>query len=278
MRLFILWVFLGLATSVAHAWSTLEDWALVVATQLKARDPLPVLSHYGASLSLPEAYDVQRRVVRLIAGDDPPIAGYKASLTRPRGQVAFDVREPITGVILKPGILRGPQTLRMRDFKQLTIAPGLAFVLKSAITKPLTDMGELQAAVGTAMPAIDLSDYRFETAEGLRATDLVAANTGFARVLLGRPLPAADPATVNALLVELEYNDTVVDRGRAVNVMGNQYTALYWLVNQVLRQGGALPAGTLLVTGGFSDPVPARLGSYVAKYWDMMNLEFTLEH
>jgi len=278
MRLLILWGFLCLAAPAAEAWSTLEDWALIVATQLKARDPLPVLSHYGASLSLPEAYDVQRRVIRLVAGDDPPIAGYKASLTRPRGQVEFDTREPITGVILKSGVLRGPQTLRMRDFKRLTIAPGLAFQLKSPITKPLTNMAELPAVVGAAMPAIDLSDYRFEAGQGLQASDLVAANAGFARILLGRPLPAADPATVNALLVELVYNDTVVDRGRAVNVMGNQYTALYWLVNQVLQQGGSLPAGTLLVTGGFSDPVPARLGSYVAKYWGIVDVEFTLEH
>ena len=33
----------------AVAWSTLDDWALVVATQIKSKAPLPVLSNYGAA-------------------------------------------------------------------------------------------------------------------------------------------------------------------------------------------------------------------------------------
>jgi len=269
-------VCLFLLSRSGFGWSTLDDWATVVATQIATRQPLPVLSTYGAGLSLVDAYEVQKRVVQRLAAPED-IAGFKASLTRPLGQVQYDVREPITGVVLKAGLLKGEVALRLRDFKRLTIAPGLAFVIKKRIDKPLNDMAQLAPLIGTVMPVIDFSDFRFERDTGMNASDLVAGNTAFARLLLGKPLAASDPATVNGVLVELSHYGTVVDRGRAVNVMGNQYTALYWLINKLLMQGWELPAGTILVTGGFSDPVTARLGEYVAKYWDETELKFTVE-
>jgi 2-keto-4-pentenoate hydratase len=276
MRRIIVFVWLSALSVGALAWSTLDDWAAVVATQITARQPLPVLSAYGAALSLVDAYEIQKRVAQRLARD-ADIAGFKASLTRPRGQVEFNVREPVTGVILKDGLLRGEITLHLRDFKRLTIAPGLGFVTKSRITKPLTDLAQLNALIGAVVPVIDFSDFRFEREQGLSATDLVAGNAAFARLLVGKPLAAIDPASINGMLVELAYNDTVVDRGRAVNVMGNQQTALFWLINKLLAQGWPLPAGTLLMTGGLSDPVPARLGTYLAKFWDTTDLEFVIE-
>lgn len=127
------------------------------------------------------------------------------------------------------------------------------------------------------MPVIDFTDFRFERDTGLSGADLVAGNAAFARLLVGKPLAAIDPVSINGLLVELSRNDLVIDRGRAVNVMGNQQTALFWLINQLLVQGWALPAGTLLVTGGFSDPVPAHPGRYLVKIWDTTDLKFTIE-
>ena len=233
---------LFLLTRAALGWSTLEDWAAVVATQIETRQPLPVLSTYGAALSLVDAYEVQKRVIQRLA---PPedIVGFKAGLTRPGGQVRFDAREPVTGVVLKPGLLKGDTTLRLRDFKHLTIAPGLGFVIRKRISKPLTDMAQLGPLIGAALPVIDFSDFHFERDRGLNAADLVAGNIATARVLVGKPLAGTDPATVNGVLVELSHYGKVVDRGRAVNVMGNQYTALFWLINKLLAQGWALPAG-----------------------------------
>jgi 2-keto-4-pentenoate hydratase len=99
----------------------------------------------------------------------------------------------------------------------------------------------------------------------------------FARLLVGKPLAATDSTTVNGVLVELSLDAVVVDRGRAVSVMGSQQTALFWLINKTLAQGWKLEPGMLLVTGGFSDPVLARPGRYVAKYWDASDLHFTVE-
>ncbi|MGH8597838.1 MAG: 2-keto-4-pentenoate hydratase [Gammaproteobacteria bacterium] len=265
----------SLSTAV-DAWSTLEDWAAIVATQIKHKQPLPILSAYGAGLSLSDAYAVQKMVVaELIAATE--IAGYRASLTRPRGQVAFGLREPVTGVLARPELLHTHARLRLRDFKRLTIAPGLGFVLKSAIRAPLSDLSEVAAKIAEVIPVVEFSDLNFEQPAGFGAADFIVANNGFSKIIVGKPLPNADGATINAIFFELLLADAVVDRGRATNVMGSQHTALYWLINRLLAQGWRLEAGALLVTGGFSDPVPAARGTYTARFWDVGDLTFTIE-
>ena len=257
------------------AWSTLDDWAAVVAIQIKSRQPLPIFSNYVAGLNLNDAYEIQKRVVQRLAGQDS-LAGFIATLTRPMGQVEFNAREPVTGGILKAGLLQGDPALRLRDFSHLTIAPGIGFILKKRITRPLTERTQLGAFIGAVVPVVNFADVHFERATGISATDLVAGNVAFAHVLVGPPLPTLDPTSINALLVELFCDNKVVDRGRAVNVMGDQRIALMWLVNKLLQQGWDLPAGTLLVTGGFSDPVIARHGEYRAKFWDTTDLRFSV--
>lgn len=265
---------LGLA-GPSLAWSTLHDWATVVSTQIKDRQPLPVLSAYGVALDMADAYEVQKLVVQGLALRHK-VAGYKAGLTRPKGQVRFDVREPVTGVVFRESILRGAPVLLRREFKQLTIAPGLGYVLRTKLTAPLKDPDQTLAVVAAILPVVDFSNFDFDHPGTVMGADLVAGNTASARLLVGKPFTDTSPATLDGLLVELSREGTVVDRGRGVNVMGGQRQALFWLINRLLAQGWELPAGTLLVTGGLSDPVPAELGEYSAHFWDHATLEFRI--
>ena len=258
---------------VVAAWSTLDDWATVVASQVESRQPLPVLSAYGIGLTLGDAYAVQKLVIQRLAGSRA-VVGFRAALTRPRAQVAFDVREPVTGVILKGGILRGEPALSLRQLPGLTIAPGLGFVLRKRVAEPLTSADGIEALVSAVFPVIDLSNPDFEREGRVSGADLVAGNAAFGRVLLGKPLPDTHPDTFNGVLVELTHQSQVIDRGRGVNLMGDQRNALRWLINTLLQQGWELSPGTLLVTGGLSDPVPAKPGEYTARYWGQGELSF----
>jgi 2-keto-4-pentenoate hydratase len=266
---------LGWSACPVWAWSTLHDWATVVSTQIKDRQPLPVLSAYGVGLDMADAYAVQKLVVQGLAMR-AKVAGYKAGLTRPKGQVRFNVREPVTGVVFRENILRGNPVLLRRQFKQLTIAPGLGFVLRAKVSAPLTDPAQTAALIAAVLPVIDFANFDFEQPQAATGTDLVAGNTATARVLVGKPLADSSPATLDGLLVELSREGTVVDRGRGVNVLGGQRQALMWLINRLLAQGWELPAGALLVTGGLSDPVPAKPGEYSAHFWDHGTLEFRI--
>ena len=262
--------------SGANAWSTVDDWALVVATQIKSKAPLPALSSYGAGLTLVDAYAVQRQVAAQL-GEHDKVAGFRASLTRPRAQVEFDVREPVSGVIFASGIVRGAALFKLREFKQLMLAPGLGFVLKTTVTAPLTDLGQVEKLISAVIPVVEFSDYRFDSKGRVRAEDFAANNAAFARLLTGRPFDHVDATTINGVITEMMRAEVVIDRGRAINVMGSQYTALYWLINHLLKQGWTLPAGHLLVTGALSDPIRGEAGHYAVSFGSSASLAFDIE-
>jgi 2-keto-4-pentenoate hydratase len=262
-----------LFAAAAPAWSTLDDWATVVASQVESRQPLPVLSAYGIGLTLGDAYAIQKRVIQRMSGSRA-VGGFRAALTRPRAQVAFDVREPVTGAILRGGILRGEPALSLRQLPGLTIAPGLGFLLRKRVAQPLASADGIEALVSSVFPVIDLSNPDFEREGRVSGADLVAGNAAFGRILLGKPLPDTHPDTFNAVLVELLHQSRVIDRGRGVNLMGDQRNALRWLINTLLQQGWELSPGMLLVTGGLSDPVRAKPGEYTARYWGLGELSF----
>ncbi|MBI2802730.1 MAG: hypothetical protein HYX63_21035 [Gammaproteobacteria bacterium] len=275
LRFITLGALIGLSLNVV-AWSTVDDWAAIVVTQLRSRQPLPALSTYGAGLDVASAYAVQHQVLDELTTNDK-IAGFRVSLTRPLGQVRFKVHEPVTSAVLHSGLLRGTATFKLRDFKRLQIAPALGYVLKVAVAKRLNDLKELDALIGSVVPAVDFSNFDFERETDWRGEDLIAANGAFVALLVGKPLAAIDANAVNSVLTELTRDGQVIDRGRAVNVMGSQYTALYWLINRLLDQGWALQPGTVLVTGPLSDPVPAKPGKHIARYWDASDVTFTVE-
>ncbi len=248
---------------------------MVIATQLKAKQPLPVLSQYGAALSLPDAYHVQRRALQEVLGPESP-AGFRAALTRPRGQVQYNVREPVTGVVLKSGIKKGEAAFNLRQYKHLMAAPGLAYVIKTKLNRKVHDLRELESALSTALPIIDFADPHFEPGIKVHGSDFIANNLAFTAVMVGKPLASTATETLNGLSYEMLRNGEVIDRGHAMSVMGSQMTALFWLVNQLIQQGWRLEPGMLLITGGFSDPVTLKPGDYTVRFWEAANFEFSV--
>jgi 2-keto-4-pentenoate hydratase len=275
MRIVATVIACSIYSAAAGAWTTLDDWATVIATQMAGRQSLPVPSGYGSALSLDEAYRVQRMVADELARVNP-IVGFRASLTRPRAQVAFGVRQPVSGVIFSDQVLHGEVRLNLKLFNALTVVPAMGFVLQGAPVATLTDPRQVAPLIAQVVPVVDFADLRYDSAARLGGADFVATNNGAARVLVGEPLDPDIAAAVDSIVTEMAIDDVVIDRGRAVNVMGGQILALQWLINQLLSRGYSIPAGSLLVTGGLSDPVPARPGIHVVRFGDGVALRFEI--
>ena len=257
------------------AWTTLEDWADIIAVQQRKRQPLPVLSQYGAGLDLADAYHVQRLAVEALDGHGD-LAGYALGLTRPWTQQRFGLSAPVS--CLLPGaqrIARGTP-IPLGQHRRAMLGYGLGFVAARAQRIPLANAAEARALVAAVVPLVVLFDYGFEPAAALRGEDYIALNCALAGYLSGKPLPSADPALVNGVFVELERDGEVIDRGKATNVLGEQYAALLWLVNKVIGQGHAIEQGALLATGPLGDVVPAAPGRYAARFRDLDDLRFEL--
>jgi 2-keto-4-pentenoate hydratase len=272
LRLFICLIFWSAAAS---AWSVLDSWADVVLTQIRAHQPLPILTSLDPALTLEDAFSIQRTVVRELTLQVPPV-GFRADLTTPLGRAKLHSDRAITLAILKDQWLNNGATILRPASSKLRVAPALAFTLRQPVQRQLLRVSDAWAYIRDVRPAVLLLD---DTAVGpgkLQLPDLVAANGGLARVVVGAPFARADSQSVDAIFLEMLRAGVVVDRAKATNVMGGQYAALRWLLNDLLVRGWTTQAGQLLVTGPLSEPVPAQVGSWLVDYRDQGKLEFTI--
>lgn len=262
---------------IAQAWSTLDNWADVVLLQTQARRPLPTITSLEPSLKLDDAYGIQQRVVRELGGRTP-LVGFRADLTSPLSRARLRGTEPITSAVLKDQWLAPGAWVTRAAKSQLKVAPALGFTLNVPITSPVTAVADLAVKVKEVRPVVLLVDYNFDDSAPLQVQDLVAANGAKARLVVGEPFRSSEPSVVDATFVEMRRADEIVMRGKATNVMGGQYEALRWQVNQLIARGWQLKPGFLLVTGPLAEPVPAEVGDWQADYWEHAQLKFSVEY
>lgn len=257
------------------AWSTLENWADVLIIQLRAKQPLPALSAYGATLSLPDAYEVQRLLVRELSTQSP-VVGFKAELTTPLARVKMRGDSAVTSAILKRDLLTPGAEVGPAGPGEHSISPAIGFLIKQRLDKPVGDVAALPALIEKAVPVVMVLDQKFENRAAVRATDLVAVNGAHTHLVVGKPFPRAEPTIVDAQFIEVLHDGNVIDRAKATNVMGSQAYALQWLINDLVRRGMAIVPGQLLVTGPLAEPMPISPGTYTVDFWEHERIGITL--
>lgn len=265
---------------VAAAADDLENWTQVLVTQSRQGEPLPVLSDYGAEISLEDAYSMQRALVDALLQVPPKdsIGGFKASLTDALSQISYKIDTPVSGVLFKRKALAPGAEINLADYKAPTLEFELGFILDHAVTSVIANVEQLKPMIRRVVPVIDFSDFRYEHLAGLRGPELVAGNVAASGYIVGNPLASKNDETVNGVFVELVRNGEVVDRGKATNVMGDQFKALLWLVNNLIRHGYRIEAGQLLLTGAMGASNIARPGEYLVRYRDLEDIPFLITY
>lgn len=230
------------------------------------------------AVSLEAAYIQQRRVVNKALGARSP-AGFKAGLTTKESQQRFSLHEPIAGVLWPDSALvysGEPATISRDRFRRPMLEMELAFRVKALIPEPLADVSEVRHVISDVMPALELPDLGFDSAVGVSGEAVVAANAGARYFLLGAPRPV-EQVDVNAVRATLSLNGKHVQRAEATQVMGNQWRALYWLINKMVSEGWVIQPGQILLTGAMAEMLPLEGGLYQANFSELGELSLQVE-
>jgi 2-keto-4-pentenoate hydratase len=231
--------------------------------------PLPLPSAEGP-FSLEAAYLVQAKVVEDLRRGDQLI-GFKAGLTTAAARARIGATEPVAGALLASGWLRDKAEVRLGR-RPVFVEVELGFVLGSRVDRPVADVESLRALVRGVKPVVELPEVPFEERAPMTPADLVAANVGAARYVVGREMPIADvdPAALDATL---SRGTETVARGGGGD---DPWETLLWLVNRTVGNGYAIEPGFVLLTGALHDPVPATPGSWLAWFGPLGRLGFTI--
>ncbi|GAA6131352.1 2-keto-4-pentenoate hydratase [Halopseudomonas sabulinigri] len=208
---------------------------------------------------LTQAYAAQRQWQQLSLARGDRIAGYKLGVSNPKAQAALGLNGPLQGVLLASAQRQAGATLSYADFLAPRAEIEVAMVFAEALSDPELDRSQLVAALHAIVPALEICDSAIA---GWPKTlfDAVADNLSSGGYLLGEPQRNSTGIDVSALTATLEINGEQVAEGNTGSAMGDPIDACLWLVRDLLRKGGGIKAGDIILTGALTGLHPIAAG------------------
>lgn len=218
-------------------------------TGRETQTPIPCLTQTYGSFSMDKAYQIQATLAKKLSKKLGPVVGYKVAYASKAAQQQFGVDEPASGPLFLLQRVPTGSKLPAHAFMELLIETEIAFTLSKRIDRPIKDVAEIKDYVKWVHTAFDLSDERFVTGQTKPTPqDAIANGVGAHFFVLG---PAMDPSKVNvdAIIIKLILNGKTITESPATNVMGSPWNSLLWLANHVVKHGGTLEPGAVVLTG-----------------------------
>jgi len=242
---------------------------------------IPCLTQTYGSFSMDKAYQIQATLAKKLSKKLGPVVGYKVAYASKAAQQQFGVDEPASGPLFLLQRVPTGSKLPAHAFMELLIETEIAFTLSKQIDHPIKDVTEIKDYVKWVHPAFDLGDSRFvEGQTKPTPQDAIANCVGAHFFVLG---PAMDPSKVNvdAVTIKLIRNGKTIEQSPATNVMGSPWNSLLWLANHVVKLGGKLQPGMVVVSGtaapAYRVKGEAIMGDYVGDCGPLGKVTLTIE-
>jgi 2-keto-4-pentenoate hydratase len=220
-----------------------------ILTAKETRTQIPYVTKTYRLFSVEQAYEIQDLLTNKLRQKMGGLAGYKVAYASKAAQKQFGVDEPARGPFFMVQRLSSGSKIPVEEFNEITIETEVAFTLGRRIDKPVKDIAALKPFVKWVHTAFDAGDFPY-TADPENPTpqDMIAAFTGAHLFVLG---PAVEPEKVNidTAVLRLARNGQTIRQSAAANVMGSPWNSLLWLVNHVVKHGGVMEPGYVVLTG-----------------------------
>jgi len=247
----------------------------------KTQTQIPSLTQTYGSFSMDKAYQIQALLTKKLSKELGPVIGYKVAYASKAAQQQFGVNEPASGPLFLLQRLPSGSKLPASAFMELTLETEIAFTLSKGIDRPIKDIAEIKDYVKWVHTAFDLGEHRFvEGQTKPTPQDSIASGVGAHFFVLG---PAIDPSKVNVDTVTLKLirNGQTITESPATNVMGSPWNSLLWLANQVVKLGGTVQPGAVVVSGtaapAYKVKGKAIMGDYVGDCGPLGKVTLTID-
>ncbi|WP_441280804.1 2-keto-4-pentenoate hydratase [Tardiphaga sp. 862_B3_N1_1] len=189
------------------------------------------------SLTLEEAYAVQVEVARLRCADGDAVAGYQVGCIGPGVVSQFGMSGPIHARVFRSEVHVSGSNLRHGAYANLAIEGEMALRI-----------GENNLIVA-AFPVIELHNFVFKAP--VRTLAELTANNGInAGVVVSQDLQTTPlDYWESSKTLSISVNGATIDSGALWAMTGGPAEVLDWLRSDLVRFGGALKPGDLVLAG-----------------------------
>jgi 2-oxo-3-hexenedioate decarboxylase/2-keto-4-pentenoate hydratase len=244
--------------------------AQAIATARRAHQPLEALSAELHPEDEAAGYRIQRAVHELLVQDAGQLVGYKIGCTSKVMQDYLGIPHPCAGGVFAHGLHETDVALRAGDFVRVGVECEIAVRLGRdlpASAAPFT-AAQVQAAIGSCHPAIEIVDDRYVRWEALGAPTLIADDFFAAGCVLGAEVARAALPDLAEVRGRALINGELAGEGSGADVLGHPHHALAWLANHLAAEGGSLRAGQIVLTGSLVKTLWLKPGDRVVMELD----------
>lgn len=215
-------------------------------------------------MTIDDAYACQQAWVDLMVASGREVVGHKIGLTSKAMQRAVNIDEPDFGALTDDMMMPNGVVLEAARFCDPQLEVELAFVLRDPLRGDVT-AADVRRATEYAVPALELIDarsYRTDPTDRVTRTvrDTIADNAADAGVIVGDVRFHPDDVDLRWVAAVLKRNGVVEETGVAAGVLDDPVQGIVWLARRLALYDVELAAGTTVLCGSFTRPVPCRAG------------------
>ena len=229
--------------------------------QLNARDTTKITDEYPG-MDWADAYAIQDEILRRKLARGARMAGCKAGLTSHAKMKQMGVATPVFGFLVDEFTVPDGGEVKMSALIHPKVEPEICFVTRTELRGPGCHIANVLAACDFVLPGIEVIDSRYRDFK-FDLKSVVADNTSASRFVVGGRIADARGVDLRTMGIVLEKNGEPVSFGAGAAVLGHPAAAVAMLVNHLGERGQALPAGSLVLSGGITEAVAVQAGDNI---------------
>ena len=235
------------------------------------------IDHIRLQFTPEQADQIQAALIQqLIPHLGQPI-GYKAGLTNPLAQEKFNVTQPILGTLLEKMLLKSGATITANFGAIPMFEADLIVKVGSDDISQAKTPEEILSHLEAVIPFLELPDLQYSPEVQLNASLLTIINVGARLGVVGEAIPLNQIDNWQTRLSQIQvtiYDETGgrLASGNSKDLLGDPLNVVFWIKNQLDKQGKALKKGDLLSLGTITPLTPAKAGESIrAEYIGLMD-------
>ena len=222
---------------------------------------IPQITKTHPSVTLDDAYAIQRHWAALHTARGARVVGQKIGLTSRAMQMASNFNEPDFGHLLDSMLFADGAAIPAGRFRKPRLEVELSFVMGADLRGAHVQIYDVLRATEFIQPALEIIDYRTELPRQI--CDTIADNAASGGMVIGGRTIRPFDVDLRWVGATLSLNGVIEETGLAAGVMGHPAAGVAWLVRKLNEVGEGLKAGQIVLAGSFTRPVAVQPGDVV---------------
>lgn len=232
---------------------------------LRERHTIAPLTNDHPELTIEDAYHISLNALELRKGDGERIIGKKIGVTSKAVQDMLGVHQPDFGFLTNWMQVQNGGNVSMAEYKliQPRAEGEIAFILKEDLTGPGISARDVLDATEFVVPCFEIVDSRIDNWQ-IKIQDTIADNASCGVFALGDARIDPRSLDLAQVKLEVLKNGEPAGSGFGSAVQGHPCEAVAWLANTLGEFGIPFRRGEIILSGALAPLVPVSTGDHIS--------------